>query len=395
MKKNIILFISNLKAGGAQRVVSNLTHGLSENYNLKIVVHDGKKVTYPYKGVLIDLGVPVASLGILKIVNIFRRIFRLKKIKQIYEPHAVISFMESSNLINLASGQTGKSIISVRNYKSKQGKSFYSKILEITFRYAYKNADLIVTPSYGIKYDLVNVFDMDPDKISVIYNPIVLNYIHDKSKESYSDNLNNIFKDPVLITAGKLMVQKGQWHLIRALRKIITAIPKMKLVILGEGKLKHYLSKVVIDCGLQGEVFFLGFQDNPFRFFSSSSVFILPSLFEGFPNVLIEAMACGLPVVAADCPSGPREILAPASDFCMQTNKVEFAEHGILIPVCDGNLYSGFEELTKEENVMADAIIKLYHDKKLCDRYKKKGLERVKDFTVEKVAKQWIEIIEH
>lgn len=396
MKKNVGFLISNLAGGGAQRVVSNLSLGLSQYYNLYLILHDGEKIDYLYQGKLINLELPASNGVLKKIIRAFARVIKLRKLKKELSPTVVISFLESSNLVNLFSGPRNKVIVSVRSYKSKQANKFLGKIYNLLIKLLYGRSNYIVTPSKGIKFDLVNNFKLDQNKIIVIYNPNNLAFIKKESIKSLDLQLDNLFKNyPVVITVGSLRRPKGQWHLIRAFNKVKAAIPSAKLVILGEGELRVYLEEIVTNLGMQDDVYLLGFQSNPFRFISRASMFVLPSLYEGFPNVLVEAMACGVPVVAADCRSGPREILSPQSDFNKQADRVEYGEYGVLSPILNGEYYKGQEELSKEERQLAEATISLYRDTGLYEKYKVKGYERSKDFTLSKIVKQWIDLIEN
>ena len=118
-----------------------------------------------------------------------------------------------------------------------------------------------------------------------------------------------LFSFPVVINVARLEEQKGQEYLIRSFVRIKKEIPLTKLVILGEGHLEHKLRDLAKGLGLEQDVVFLGWQKNPFKFLAYSKVFVLSSLWEGFPNTLLEAMALGLPVISTDCPSGPNEII--------------------------------------------------------------------------------------
>jgi N-acetylgalactosamine-N,N'-diacetylbacillosaminyl-diphospho-undecaprenol 4-alpha-N-acetylgalactosaminyltransferase len=121
----------------------------------------------------------------------------------------------------------------------------------------------------------------------------------------------------------------------------------------------------------------LGNRDNPFKYIKKSDVFVLASREEGFPNVLIEAMIFGVPVISTDCISGPREILAPKSDIEFQLkDSIEFAENGILYPVDD-------------MNGLVEALDTLFHDSGMRDRYVKKALEKSKEFSVDKIVEKY------
>ena len=319
---------------------------------------------------------------------------RLKKHKKQIQPDAVISFMESSNFVNLISGKTGKTIISVRNLKSKLGEGFLGKISKALIKRLYKKSDLIVAVSKGVKADLVKNFQLEEGKIKVIYNPYNISLITKQGSEPLEERFNNIFQSPVVITVGSLIKQKGQWHLIRAFKNIKASNPDMKLVILGEGNLRPYLEKLVVELKMEDDIIMPGFNSNPFKFIKKSTIFVLPSLFEGFPNVLLEAMALGLPVVSSDCQSGPREILAPNTAIPTQTEKIEFAEYGLLVPVCFGKYYNGIEPLTKEEGILAEAVNRLINDTHVRAKYSQKSIERAEDFAVSRIVQQWVELIE-
>ncbi len=394
MKPNLCLVISNLAGGGAQRVVSRLTFGLAEKYNLYLILHDGQKIHYPYRGEVIDLGTPVVKSASGKALNFLRRVVRLKRIKAELDPVAVISFMESSNFINLLSGRRGKTGISVRNYKSQQGRSPLGKIFQAAIRILYRRGDALIVPAAALQADLSDVFKINPARIKVIYNPFDLDWITKETQEPLAGELDQFFKGTVILTAGSLTRQKGHGHLLRVFREISKSRPDLKLAILGEGPLREYLEELISTYGLQDNVLLPGFQANPFQFMARADLFVLPSIFEGFPNVLVEAMACGLPVVAGDCPSGPREILAPGSDFLTRAEAVEFASCGVLCPVLSGELYRAEEPLLVAEKQLGEAILTLLNDHGLSAHYKEKGKKRAEDFASDRIVQEWVKVLE-
>lgn len=392
--KSLFLLISNLEGGGAQRVVSTLSAGLSGHYQVKLILHDAGRTDYDYQGEIVDLGTPVASAAPGKALFFIRRVFKLRKLRKVFKPAAVISFLESSNFVNLFAGGSGKTILSVRNYKSKQGKTVLGRLFHLLIKLFYRKSDLVVVPSEGIKKDLENNFNLAGEKLKVIHNPYNLKYIRQRAREDLTDGETSYYSDSLVITVGSLTRQKGHWHLIRAFAEVKKELPGVKLLILGEGSLRPYLERLALDSGLEKDLFMPGFKENPFKFISRSSIFVLPSLFEGFPNVLVEAMACGVPAAATDCPSGPREILAPGSGFQRGIAQMELSEYGILLPVCDGTKAEAGKPLSKEEQVMAGAIIKLLKNDQLRARYGEQSRCRAGDFALDQVADQWINLIE-
>jgi len=401
-KKNIVLYIVGLTGGGAERVVSNLSLNMPENINTTIVILNPKEdnVSYDYKGDLLDLQPPNHLKNILKWkMNYIYSIYKLSKIKKDRNIDATISFIDGSNLKNiyseLISNYKTRVIISVRNYPSKREKKIRKGLTNIF----YHRADLVVTVSKDIKQYLLDNFEIEENRIKVIYNPCDIKKIKNLSKEKITKQKHRlIFKDdsPVIINIAsfKSTGQKGQWHLIRAFKKIQQKYPGSKLVFLGKGDLEDYAKKITKKLYLNDNIFFLGFQDNPFKFLAKSDIFVLPSLFEGLPNTMLEAMACGLPIISSDCPSGPREILAPGTDFRKKLEgKIEYAEYGILTPVCDGNYYSANDPLTKEEKMIANAVIRLLNNKEIREHYQNQSKKRIADFSPEKIIEQWLDVI--
>ncbi len=386
--KKIIFLIPTLADGGAERVASELSLNLSNDIERIIVLLD-KKISYPYKGKLISLNSPASQNFFLKIIHFLQRFYRFKKLLKQENPDWVISFTEKANIINIITNK--KSIISVHIFLSKICQGFYGKIYKILIKTLYNKTTKIITVSNGVRVDLIKNFNIKENKIETIYNSINLEKINQLAQEKINHLWfkNNI---PVIITSGRLAKEKGQWHLIRTFAEIKKHY-SCQLAILGQGELEQYLKKLVKDLNLEKDVLFLGWQKNPFKYLAKSDIFVLTSFFEGFGNVLTEAMACGLPIISSDCPCGPREILAPHTNINYQTKDIEYAEYGILTPVDDEKLYSANAPLTFEEKILSQAILALLKNKNLQDKYKQKSLERARDFDVKKIIKQWEKII--
>ena len=197
------------------------------------------------------------------------------------------------------------------------------------------------------------------------------------------------------MTAGRLIPQKGQWHLIRAFRSVLRELPEARLLILGEGPLKDGLVRLVSDLGLSGRVFLCGHRENPFPLIAGADAFVFPSLYEGFGNVLTEAMALGVPVIACDCPGGPREILSPDSDPFRPAVAVEAAPYGLLCPPLSGDLslltdpQKNAAPCGADENMLAEAMVRLIGDGRLRARLSAAGRARAAEFSPEKIAKEW------
>lgn len=385
--KKIVLFTSSLSQGGAEKVLTSVSLNLPIEYQKTIVVYDDSRVDYEYDGNLVTLKARSSNNILLKFKTFYYRVKEMKDIKKQNNVDVAISFLDSPNFVNLFSKSNEKVIVSVRNFKSVNKKNLYDKIFKLAMKLFYNKADTIVAVSNLIKHDLINNYGILEDKIAVINNPYNVTQIKKMSDEEISEMKQQVFKNPTLINVGRFNKQKGQRHLINIVGVLRKSIPNIQLIFLGEGPMEEELKKQVEVLDLKENIHFWGFKKNPYKYISKADIFVFPSLHEGFPNALVEAMACGTPVISSDCKSGPREILAPGTDVFSQTKESERANYGVLMPVIEENK----EELI---NIWSSEIVKLLNDKRTLKKYSNLGIDRAKEFSIDKTIQQWIEIIE-
>jgi len=169
----------------------------------------------------------------------------------------------------------------------------------------------------------------------------------------------------LVVSCGRLTPIKGYSYLLEAFRNVRSHM-SVELRILGDGELQEELENKIDALNLNNEVELLGFHSNPFKFMRAADVFVLSSLSEGFGNVIVEAMACGTPVVATDCPHGPGEIIT-------------HGENGLLVPPAD-------------VDALSDALLRVLRDDRLQKRLAKNGKERARDFHASKIGQQYLDL---
>lgn len=182
------------------------------------------------------------------------------------------------------------------------------RYLPALLRHAYRQADAIVAVSHGVADDVAATTGLPRSDICTIYNPVVSPVLIEGGHAPPDDNWFAPGRPPVIVGIGRLTSAKRFDLLIRAFATL-RAQRKTHLIILGEGRERKHLESLISELGMQEDIRMPGFADNPYRYMSHADLFVLSSDYEGLPTVLIEALACGCPVVSTDCPSGPREIL--------------------------------------------------------------------------------------
>lgn len=394
--QKVFFFIGTLSKGGAERTVSNLTLQLSPDIEREIILFGSQtRIDYPFEGALRYIDQTQRNSVLNKFLTIARRAANLKRLKKQHPDATFISFLEYPNLLNLLSVREARTIISVRNHMStKHQRGIKAIFWKSLIKLLYHRADLVVAVSEDIRQDLIANFRVSPERIKVIYNYYDLTHLATQAKQTVADFETASQASPVIATMGRMNRQKGQWHLIRAFSQVQKVLPQARLIILGEGQYQARLQQLAADYGFQNAVQFAGFQANPHTWIAKSSVFVLPSLYEGFPNALAEAMACGVPVIAADCHSGPREILAPDEVAAKEiTYCVHPGRFGLLYPVDSSEIFDSTVPLTSAETELAELLTQLLSDPQLQAEYRQKALERISQFDIRSIVHAWEDLI--
>lgn len=396
MKRKIAIIIQKLNGGGAERAASNLSILLGERYEVHTIVFDGTQMAYPISGKVYDLGLPPAKTFMGKVKTALARARMTKRIKRQQNITCSISLMDGANLVNVLSRSKDRILISVRIQMSASrfDKDRMRKKLQISFfRFLAKHAFRVISLSKGVEDDLNHNFGIPKEKLRTIYNPCDGEMLMRISREQHKDV--ETLPRHSLVTMGRLTKQKGHWHLIRAMKRVMERVADARLYLFGEGEMREELENLAREMGVAEQVIFKGYQKSPHVYIAGADAFVFPSIFEGLGNVLLEAMACGTACLACDCPSGPREILAPDTQINPELDAVEYAEYGVLTPICGYGQRNATEPLTREEELLAEGMLRLLEDDGLRKEYEAKGLERVQRFSPEAILREWEKVIEN
>jgi glycosyltransferase involved in cell wall biosynthesis len=364
VENKTLFVISGMRPGGTERVFVNVVNNIGKGIKPVVVVLENKEYfAYDLKD---DL--KIHFLNKKSRWDVFRLVISLSSIIRKEKPESIISFGYYANqLVIIArciSGLKLPVLINERNetasYLKKMNLQFVRTLL---LRFTYGIADKVIAVSKGTKDGLVNHCGIRKAKISVIYNPVDL----DKLRVLFSEGVDHLWFNEksisVIIAVGRLVEQKGFPYLIGAFSMVLNEIEQVRLVIIGEGCERQRLENLVIGLGLKDKVAFIGYQQNPFKYMAKAQIFVLSSFYEGFPNVVLEAMACEVPVISTRCPSGVEEIITDGVN-------------GLLVP-------------TGNEEALAMAMLKLLKDPEMRYRFLEAGREKVRDFALPKIISEY------
>ena len=373
-KKKISILVNDLDSGGAERVVSLLLDMLHSRYDITLfMMHNIIFYNIPKDIKIVIVGnSKLEDSGFIKLLKLPLIAWQYRKLN---DSSISLSFLSRANYINIFAklfGMRGRVIVSERSMPSLQYRgSLQGYINRLLIRFLYRKADMVFANSKGNALDLMENFKIGD--VRVIYNIFNIDRVINLSNR-YAILNSNRFN---FITIGRLDEGKNHKLLIDAIKEI-----DANLYIIGDGELRDDLVEHIINLGLEERIFMIGKIKNPYKYISKADSFVFASNREGFPNVLVEALACGLPIISTDCRSGPREILAPDTDVTLQLhNDLEIAKYGILTPI-------------NSIDKMREAMRLIMHNQKLRDEYRNRAIDRAMDFNKNKLIGKFINIID-
>jgi glycosyltransferase involved in cell wall biosynthesis len=305
---DLAVFLMDLDGGGAERVMLNLARGFADRglkVDLVLVKAEG-----PYLSQLPDR-VRVVELESSRLI--FSVTALAKYLKQ-ERPKTLIAALEDTNLVAIWAQKLARVptqiVVTVHNHLTRDAQNatqLKRKLAPVLAKLFYPWADRIVAVSQGVAKNLREL-GFPSAKITYIYNPIVTPELRELDERTIAHFFEDDLQIPVILGVGRLEKQKDFPTLIRAFAEVRKQ-QLARLLILGEGSQKTELEFLVAELGLQEDVTFGGFVANPYAYMKQASVVVLSSAWEGFGNILVEAMFVGTPVVSTNCESGPTEIL--------------------------------------------------------------------------------------
>ncbi len=426
-KRKLLLMVPMLHQGGFERVCVATARLMQKYYDVTILIFSDKDINYDVTGLkVVNIDVPATKkfgkAG--KAFNLIKRIILVCSYKKRNRIDIAYSYGSSANYVNTLSrmGNKTKVLTGIRCSTDMENRK------EVTL--FCNSADQVLSCSREIMRELKS--DYNYDRSSYIYNPLDVAMIEEKAKEkdviflaedqfgngklydkasyvkNHKQNEAGISKEEItenepltMVSVGRQDYIKGFWHLIKAFYIVNQKFPNTRLQIIGTGDFRGH-RELAQELGIADKVYFPGLQKNPFPFVDAADMYVLSSNHEGFPNALLEGMALGKPCVAADCKTGPREILLSKETYEeLIKNKPEGTiddiiegEYGILVPDMDEHMDLDGNNITDDDRKLADGIIRMIENPDKMKKYSKMAKERAKSYNPESYAADLYEILE-
>ncbi len=399
-RPKVLMLMTHLGYGGAETSFIRLANFLSTRMDVRVALFTENYGSLGYSLGHEALQPPITMLSD-SVKNFFQRWWqRITTLRRLKKQHDVcISFLSGPNLLNVLAGVNNKTIISLRGPRAHDANAMglkrriFQHLLDpLILNFAAK----IVPVSSGLCNEVHQLGGpWNLSKVTVIPPFIFAQTNFSRALEVPPEHFIGLKGQPVIVAAGRVSVEKNFQHLIRVFTRVAQNVPGAKLLLIGDGPMLPALQQQCTEAGLamddptpgKTSVLFAGYQKNPLQFMTLGRVFALPSGTEGVPNILLEAMCAGTPVIAADAAWGARSILTHDNLYKKKPyplDRVYEAEYGLLLPRIDNPRYD--EEWIR---ALTDALQK----DSLSAHYVEKARQRVLDYDWDVVAPRWLAVI--
>lgn len=361
---HIALFVRYLQMGGVGQVTVQLANALvSEGNIVDLIVAKGEGPLQRQLSAKVRV-IDLQAGRMWQCLNPLRRYLRL------HRPDALISAQERTNLIATIGWFTAgrKERLLLVEHTNLEcylevAPLWYRIGLPLLLRFLYPRASAVAGVSRGVAETVAKYSGIPHDKVQVLYNPVISPEVFEAAREDPGHKWLSSGEYKVVLGVGRLSPEKNYALLLRAFARAYELDSRLRLLILGDGKLRHELDELAEEKGLREVIDLPGYTRNPYAFMARADLFVNSSNFEGLPTVLIEALACGCPVVSTDCPSGPREIL-------------EDGRWGRLVPVGD-------------EETLAEAMLESLAQERDREAYRSRG----SFFSVDRAVEAYLRVL--
>lgn len=360
--KKLLLIVPLLHQGGSEKVCAATAKILKPYFDVQIAIFDSKNIAFDTEGVKVtNLNLPVRPGKLGKVINVFRRAYRLYQLKKRERIDIAYSLGPTANLANAFSGKSAKRWMGIMSYMDMD--------TPWQIKLFCKHSDKVLCCSETLHQMIEEQYHCN--HLGTLQGFFDIAEIAELAKASepklpWQDGR-------IIVSMGREDVVKGYWHLLKIFSIIHEILPDTKLMIIGMGEFVEYRA-LAKDLGIADVVYFTGLQKNPYPYLKKSSLYFLTSYFEGFPNALVEAMALGLPAVATDCMTGPKEIFAD--------------KYGILIPNMSPEPDMDAGNIEQDERQAAKRVIALLQNQEEMERYGKLSLERAAVYSKEEYIRK-------
>ena len=387
MKKRVAIMVNSLRFGGAERIMADLSIYLENNgYDVHLLLMDDTDIAYKYGGKIHKISKHYKKNSIVNTLFTVQHFILTYNLKKKLKIDCTISAMEFLNFVNILTPCGDKIIATLHNHKlqCEVTPTVKDKLIECIFRSRLNEKHTIVAVSEEITNKLKKLYNHPHKNFITIYNAFNAEDIEEQSKMPLDAKISEFMTPYTFVNAARYVDQKSLDKLICAFSIVEKKYPEARLVLVGDGQNRETFSELSDSLGIRNKVMLTGFLENPFPVIRNSLAFVLSSHYEGFGNVIVEALACGKVVISTDCLCGPREILAPKTE--KKDIDVELCEFGVLTKDHEGKKDIGVCELAR-------AMEMVIENPDILKNYEGKARMRANDFSPDKVYKKWIDIL--
>lgn len=394
--KRVALIMPYGGVGGIERLVAYLySHYKNLNYTVKVI----KIIKLDTD--LVQFGEDEYALSecdFIEMSKVGRLLFYLQApihLRRILKQEAIthsIAFGDMANLFSSLTFTKEYKVASIHALKSVEflNPSYINTVYKLAYRTTYNKFNKVVCISKSIRHDLIDKCNFKfHDKLKVIYNPHDIELIRQKAIQPLEPFEEMCFEGKTILFLGRISLQKAPWHLIKSFSILSKQLEKVTLVFIGDGdpSVQAYCNHLVNHFQLENKVLFLGRRDNPYKYLKRSDVVALTSYYEGTPNVIVEAIALGIPVVTSNCTDGIIELMTSSPPLITEEGFYE-TETGIITPSFFKGQFNmpNSDDYIQVEYAFSNALLRVIEGYKTNDDFQHVQKDLLKKFDLNQVA---------